>query len=214
MTEDTGGTGRRPRRRAIVIGVAAVGVAVAVAVGIVLGTGARRERSAGTEAAVRIISAYAESLRKIRKDQRATSDPYEVTALAAKERRLRVLTAVGLGGVLERSGESELREAIEDEVREILSAFPNSSAVIEEIEGPYFQELARADPGFARDLTGLLAFLVREESRGIEEKRRELEDLKRQRAEIRKGLESGAEGHEGHGHEGNEHEGNEHEGKE
>ncbi|MHC5054911.1 MAG: hypothetical protein ACYTKD_09360 [Planctomycetota bacterium] len=214
MEEGTGGKGWTARRRAIVIGVTAVGVAVAVAVGIVLGTSARRERSAGTEAAVRIISAYAESLRTIRKDQRATSDPSQVTALAAKERRLRVLTAVGLGGVLERSGESELREAIEDEVREILSAFPNSSAVIEEIEGPYFQELARADPEFERDLTGLLAFLVREEERGIEAKRRELEDLKRQRAEISERLAPGAESHEGHGHEGNGHEGNEHDGKE
>ena len=138
--------------------------------------------------AARIIAAYAESLRTIRKAQRATADPAEVAALAAKERRLRVLTAVGLGGVLERSGEAALRGALEDEVREVLSAFPNSGMVIEEIEGPYFQELGRADPGFARDLTGLLGFLVREEGRAIEEKWRELDELKRQRAEIRKGL--------------------------
>lgn len=204
MSENAVGVGGRSRRRAVVIGLVVAGVALAVTVGIVTGLGMRRKRSAGTEAAVRIVAAYAESLRALRDAQRASVDPARLADLAARERRLRVLTAVGLGGVLERSGETALRGALEDEVREILSAFPDAGAVLEEIEGAYFQRLAQDDLDFARDLTGLLEFLVREEGRGIEAKRRELEELKAQRAEIRKELAPGGgshEGHEGHGHE-------------
>jgi hypothetical protein len=200
VTEDNAGKGLAARRQRIVIGVAAVGVIAAAIAGALLGLAFRDRRSAGTEAAARLIAAYSEKLRAIRKAQGSAADPAQAAALAAKERRLRVLTAVGLGGVLHRSGEPGLREAIEDEVREILSAFPDSGAVIGEIEGDYFQDLAKADPEFGRDLTGLLEFLVREEERVIEAKRLELEELKAQRAKIREGLESGAESHEGHEH--------------
>ena len=203
-TEEDGNKGLAARKRMVVIGIAVAGVVLAAVVGTVLGRGVRRKGSAGMEAALRIVAAYSDSLHSLRKAQLATADPAKLAGLAAKERRLRVLTAVGLGGVLRRSGESELRDEIEDEIREILSAFSNAGDVLEEIEGPYFQGLAHDDPDFARDLTGLLEFLVREGNRGIEEKRRELEELKAQEAEIREKLVPGGdkrEGHEGHGHE-------------
>jgi hypothetical protein len=104
-----------------------------------------------------------------------------------------------LGGVLKRSGEPGLRAAIEDEVREVLSAFTDSGAVLAEIEGDYFQSLAREDADFARDITGLLEFLVSEEGRGIEAKRRELEELKAERDSIRKEFVPGRREHDGNG---------------
>ncbi len=199
MTEESDSKGLTARRRRIVIGVAVGGVALAAALGVGLGLAFRDRRSAGTEAAARILAAYSESLRALRKAQKATADPDALALLAAKERRLRVLTAVGLGGVLKRSGEPALRDAIEDEVREALSAFPDSGAVLGEIEGEYFQSLAREDADFARDLTGLLEFLVSEEGRGIEAKQRELEELKAKRDSIRKELVPGRREHEGNG---------------
>jgi len=197
VTEESGSKDPGARRRTVVIGVTVAGVAVAAVVGAYLGSGPRREGSAGTEAAARIVAKYSESLLALRKAQRATSDPAALADLAAKERRLRVLAAVGLGGVLERSGEPGLREAVEEEVREMLSAFPDSGAILKEIEGPYFQELAAEDAEFARDLVGLMEFLVREEGRGIEAKRRELEELKAQEAELREKLAPGRPGAEG-----------------
>ncbi len=179
------------RKRAVVIGITVVGAAVAAVVGARLGRGPRRERSAGAEATARIIAAYNDELRSLRKDQRRTVDPAALADLAASERKLRVLTAVGLGGVLHHSGEPELGETIELEIREMLSAFSNSRDVLAEIESPYFQRLARDDPDFTRDLTGLLEFLVRVEEDEIKAKRLELEKLKAQEAAIRKELAPG-----------------------
>jgi len=214
VTEESGGKGIRDpgaRRRWIVIGITIVGVAVAAVLGAYLGRGPRRERSAGKEAVARIVAVYSESLRELREAQRATTDPAELADLAAMELRLRVLTAIGLAGILERSGEEALRGEVEGEIREMLSAFPDSGAILDEIEGEYFQKLAAQDVEFARDLGRLLEFLVREEGVQIEAKRSELERLKALEAEMREQLVPGSvekktdddadhEGHEGCDH--------------
>jgi hypothetical protein len=189
----------------IMIAATFAAIAAAAMVGIFLGSGVSRKRPAATPApTARIIGAYSDSLRALREAQRGTADPAQLAKLATEERRLRILTAVGLGGILHRPGEPELRADIEDKIREILSAFFDAGDILAEVEKPYFKGLAEEDPGFARDLTGLLEFLVGEEKRGVEARRRELKELKAQEAEVRKELTPGGakrKGHEGHGHE-------------
>jgi len=207
VTEESGSKGIKDpgaRRRWIVIGVTVVGVALAAVVGAYLGSGPGREPSAGKEAVARIVTAYRGSLRELREAQRSTADPAELAGLAAMELRLRVLTAIGLAGILERSGEPALSGEIEGEMREMLLAFPDSGAILDQIEGEYFQKLAAEDVGFARDLGRLLEFLVREEGLQIEAKRSKLEKLRALEAEMREQLVPGhgdhGEGHEGHDH--------------
>jgi len=213
VTEESSSKGIKnigARRRWIVIGVTVVGVAVAAVLGAYLGRGPRSERSAGTEAAARIVAAYRGSLRELREAQRATTDPAELADLAAMELRLRVLTAIGLAGIPERSGEPALREETEGEIREMLSAFADSGGILNQIEGEYFRKLSAEDVEFARDLGRLLEFLVREEGLQIKAKRRELEKLKALEAEMREQLVPGHESHEKaedhkEGHEGCDH---------
>lgn len=198
MTEGDAGRSARRRRFALVAGTAA-GVAAAVLLGVVLARTLLRWESpapaADRDPAARFIATYRESLESIRRRQRATTDPEELGALAAKERELRVIAAAGLAGLRERAESEARRNVIEDEVREILSAFPDAGAIIKEIEGPVIGALAEEDVGFARDVTALLEFLIREEGRVIDEKRRELEGLKAREAELREELEPGHEGH-------------------
>ena len=89
----------------------------------------------------------------------------------------------------------------------MLSAFPDSGAILDEIEGEFFRKLAAEDVEFARGLGRLLEFLVREEGLQVEAKRRELEKLRALEAEMREQLVPGHSDHEGDGggHEGCDH---------